>query len=236
MEISLNPTVMKFGGTSVEDASAFERVAEIVQSKAGARPIVVVSAMSRFTDALLCSVERASSGDAETATRELDAQFERHTEVARALLGQEARAEVWSAISAARREISELLRIISHHPVTRPPLQDDIVSYGERLSALLLAAVLSARGVSARYADARRCIITDDEYGNASPLHQETGAATRRELLPLIEELVVPVLGGTVIGLAIHVVIVVVVFVLGGRVVLFAIAVVVMIVIRAGRG
>jgi aspartate kinase len=196
MEISLRPTVMKFGGTSVEDAGAFERVAKIVQAKEGARPLVVVSAMSRFTDALLVSVERAANGDAGGATRTLDAQFERHTEVARTLLGQDARNEIWSAISAARRETSELLRIVSQHPVTRPPLQDEIVSYGERLSALLLAAVLSAQGLAAYYVDARRCIATDDEYGNASPLYEETETRTRRELLPLIEAGVVPVLGG----------------------------------------
>jgi aspartate kinase len=196
MEISVNPTIMKFGGTSVEDSSAFERVARIVRAKDGARPVVVVSAMSRFTDALLAGVERATVGDAETATRELNAQFERHSVVASSLLEQDARAEVWSAISAARRETSELLRIISQHPVTRPPLQDEIVSYGERLSALLLAAVLSAKGLAARYVDARRCIVTDDEYGNASPLYQETERRTRRELLPLIEASVIPVLGG----------------------------------------
>jgi aspartate kinase len=197
MEESLKPIVMKFGGTSVEDSAALERVAAIVESKREARPVVVVSAMSRFTDTLIQSVERAANGDAEGATRALDAQFERHTEVARTLLGQDERNEIWSLISAARRETSELLRIISQHPVTRPPLQDEIVSYGERLSAQLLAALLSThtRG-SARYVDARRCIVTDDRYGNASPIYEETEARTRLELLPLIEASVIPVLGG----------------------------------------
>lgn len=187
---------MKFGGTSVEDRAAFERVARIVESKGEVRAVVVVSAMSRFTDALLGSVELAAVGDAEEAARSLDAQFERHTEVARALLAQDALNETWSAISAARREIAELLRIIKQHPVTRPPLQDEIVSYGERLSAHLLASVLSARGLSARYVDARRCVMTDDEYGNASPLYEETVARTRRGILPLVEESVIPVMGG----------------------------------------
>ena len=196
MKASLKPTVMKFGGTSVEDAEAFARVSRIVQSKKEARPVVVVSAMSRFTDALLASVELAAAGEAEAATRGLDAQFERHMEVARTLLDADGRAEAWPVIERARRETSELLRIIERHPVTRPPLQDEIVSYGERLSARLLASVLSAQGLSARYVDARRLIATDDEYGNASPLFEETEARTRTELLPVIEESVVPVLGG----------------------------------------
>lgn len=198
MEISDRPTVMKFGGTSVEDAAAFERVAAIVESRREASPVVVVvSAMSRFTDALLESVERAASGDAAGATRSLDAQFERHTEVARKLSDRESRDAAWSAVETARRETSELLRIVAQHPVTRPPLQDEIVSYGERLSALLLASLLSSRAVArAQYVDARRCITTDDEYGNASPVYEETQARTRLELLPLIKSAVVPVLGG----------------------------------------
>lgn len=187
---------MKFGGTSVEDRSAFERVAGIIESKREAHAVVVVSAMSGFTDALLRSVELAAAGDADEATRTLDVQFERHTEVARALLAQDALNENRSAVSAARREIAELLRIIKQHPVTRPPLQDEIVSYGERLSAHLLASVISLRGLSARYVDARRCVVTDDEYGNASPLYEETERRTRAELLPLVEESIIPVMGG----------------------------------------
>ncbi|MDP9347813.1 MAG: lysine-sensitive aspartokinase 3, partial [Gemmatimonadota bacterium] len=46
-------TVLKFGGTSVEDAAAFERVASIVAARRDAAPVVVTSAMSRVTDALV---------------------------------------------------------------------------------------------------------------------------------------------------------------------------------------
>lgn len=180
----------------MEDAAAFERVAGIVKAKLGARPVVVVSAMSGFTDALLLSIERAAGGDAQGATSSLDAQFERHTEVARLLLDATARNEVWSAIERARRETSELLRIIAQHPVTRPPLQDEIVSYGEQLSALLLAAVLRARKLHARYVDARKCIVTDDEFGNAAPLYEETQTHTRSHLLPHLEASQIPVMGG----------------------------------------
>ncbi len=47
--------VMKFGGTSVEDAAAIERTAAIVRGRRdkGLSAIVVVSAMSKVTDTLL---------------------------------------------------------------------------------------------------------------------------------------------------------------------------------------
>ena len=49
------PVVMKFGGTSVADAAAFENVARIVSAERAAFPVVVVSAMSGVTDALLAA-------------------------------------------------------------------------------------------------------------------------------------------------------------------------------------
>ncbi|HEY9405536.1 MAG TPA: hypothetical protein VIQ24_22995, partial [Pyrinomonadaceae bacterium] len=61
------PTVMKFGGTSVEDARAFARVAGIVRARRAESPVVVVSAMSRVTDALLASIETAAVVDADGA-------------------------------------------------------------------------------------------------------------------------------------------------------------------------
>jgi aspartate kinase len=188
---------MKFGGTSVKDAHAFERVAKIVRAQAReARAVVVVSAMSGFTDALLASVETAAGGDAVGALRILDEGFARHVEVAHRLLAAEASALIESGVENARREIAELLRIIAAHPVTRPPLQDEIVSYGERLSALLLASTLNANSLPARYVDARLCIATDDEYGCAQPLFEETERRTRARLEPLIEALEIPVIGG----------------------------------------
>ena len=47
------PLVLKFGGTSVDDRDALERLAEIVRSRLAAQPVVVVSAMRGVTDALL---------------------------------------------------------------------------------------------------------------------------------------------------------------------------------------
>ncbi len=196
MTVDYKPTVMKFGGTSVEDARAFERVAGIVKAKRDAQPVVVVSAMSRFTDALLESVERAATGDAQEATSGLDTQFDRHMEVARELAGAKALTGFWSVIEQARREMANLLRIVAQHPVTRPPLEAEIVSYGEQLSAQLLVVVLAARRIPAQYVDARECIVTDDEYGNAAPLDEETEGRTRAQLLPIIKAGKIPVLGG----------------------------------------
>jgi aspartate kinase len=187
---------MKFGGTSVEDAQAFARVARIVGARRKERPVVVVSAMSRVTDALLAGVEMAAAGDAEAARRSLEEHFERHLLVARTLPAG-ARDEFFVELASAERTLAELLKRVERAArELRPSLQDQIVSYGECLSARLLAAVLSERALPAAYVDARRCIITNEDHGCATPANEETYRHTRAELSPLLDAGRIPVLGG----------------------------------------
>lgn len=75
-------------------------------------------------------------------------------------------------------------------------LRDAIVSYGEQLSSRLLAEVLRSRGIAARQIDSRRLIVTDDEFGAAQPMIDETNELVRVELAPLIDAGEVPLMGG----------------------------------------
>ena len=172
--------VMKFGGTSVADAAALENVARIVASEHEAAPVVVVSAMSGVTDALLAATDIAS----------LQEVFERHRRVSRELLDDNK--AFTDRLSNAEQQIGELL----DGNVERKSRQDAVVSFGEILSSALLVEVLNQRGVAAQQVDARRCIITDEEHTSAAPLMDVTFARSRSELLPVIESGVVPVLGG----------------------------------------
>ncbi len=85
---NLRPTVMKFGGTSVQDAEAFRRVAEIVKGEKENSPVVVTSAMSKVTDALLNAFELAKRDEANKALESLESHFERHIEVAKQLISR----------------------------------------------------------------------------------------------------------------------------------------------------
>jgi aspartate kinase len=194
MKSFMQTTVMKFGGTSVEDRRAFERVAGIICAHRRARPVVVVSAMARITDALLTVASAAEKGD-HAAARQLDEHFDRHLAVAEHL-GADTRGELTAAIEDARREVTLLLEDIAAEGAVVPQLKDLVVSYGEQLSARLLAAVISERGLRACYVDARRCIVTDSGYGAAAALVAETIRNTRTELTPVLEAGEIPVLGG----------------------------------------
>lgn len=187
--------VMKFGGTSVEDGRAFARVARIVGAHCEEPLIVVVSAMSRVTDALLKSVDTAAAGDPEQALRSLETHFERHALIALTLpVG--ARDEFYIELENARRELAALLQEVARAGQSRPPLQDAVVAHGECLTAKLLAAVLGERRLPAMYIDARRCIITNEDFGCATPLNDETSRHTQAELSPLLAAGKIPVLGG----------------------------------------
>lgn len=191
------PTIMKFGGTSVEDARAFERLVKVVDTAytlRRTRPVVVVSAMSGMTNTLLASVALATDGDLDGAMRLLEPQWERHLIVARTLAMERGAFEI--TLNTAKREIADLLRATAADTMPRPLLQDLIVSYGERLSAALLGAVLRKASLPAQHVDARRCVITNEEHGRAEPLTAETTLRTRSELEPLIAEEKIPVLGG----------------------------------------
>lgn len=177
--------VMKFGGTSVADAAAFEKVARIVAAARDASPVVVVSAMSGVTDSLLAA----------TKIESLEETFNRHKTAAKELLHGGEAEKFEDVVNSAANRIANLLQATqteSNHKA----IQDAVVSFGETLSSTLLAAVLNQRGVAAQPVDARRCIITNEEYTCAAPLISETFAGCQNELRPLLEDNVVPVLGG----------------------------------------
>ena len=187
---------MKFGGTSVEDDGAFARVAEIVCSRIKSRPVVVVSAMSKMTDALLTAFETARQGDSGTAFKLLEPYLERHQKVAESLLNSERKEIFAKELAQSREELAELLERTARRSLPVQLLKDVVVSYGEQLSSFLLTLVCQSKGANARHKDARRLIITDDEHGAASPLFDETNTLIQLELTPLINNGEIPILGG----------------------------------------
>lgn len=192
---------MKFGGTSVEGATAFKNAAGIIFDRQPLRPVVVVSAMAGFTDALIASVQQALAGQAAAGADWLGKHFDRHLRVVDALLRSEA-PRMRQLIEQSATEIKELLKTTAAEMggtearKRRKFYEDAVVSYGERLSAALLAAVLIENQVVCTDVDARRCIITDDEHGCATPLMTETVSRARTQLEPLIASGCTPVLGG----------------------------------------
>lgn len=187
--------ILKFGGTSVSDAAAFERAAEIVRANGASPVVVIVSAMSGVTDALIESLVTAANQGSTAALNIVDEHFVRHLHVAQTI-DAEALTKCRTLIESTRNEIVRLLNVVAERGLADVLTQDAIASQGERLCASLFTMILEHRGISSRYVDSRKCIITDDQHGNANPLLDEVSLRTNAELTPLLEQGLAPVLGG----------------------------------------
>jgi aspartate kinase len=195
--------VMKFGGTSVQDLSAISQACEIVANKLDRSPVVVVSAMARVTDSLLRVAHTAQARRFDEAASLINDLSERHLAVARELLSQPAPdSEDYRLESVERRirdyfaELENLARSVATLGELTGRSQDAIVSFGERLSSVIIAAALNARAIGAEVVDSRQFVITDDRFTNAAPDMRQTENLTREALLPLLERGRVPVAQG----------------------------------------
>lgn len=188
--------VLKFGGTSVGDAAAIERAADIVRGRMPGRPLVVVSAMAGATNSLLAIAEQAAKGHLIGALSAVEALRERHLGAVAALVPDAAAADLASDLSAAFDDLARLAEALSVLGHSTPRSMDTIAAQGEMLSSQLVVAAFRARGIPAAHVDARQVVLTDDRFMKAEPQPQAIADASRAHLLPLLREGQVPVMGG----------------------------------------
>ncbi|HXF39622.1 MAG TPA: aspartate kinase, partial [Blastocatellia bacterium] len=188
--------VMKFGGTSVEDAPSIERVAEIIRERLHLKPVVVVSAMGKATSKLLQAAEASAAGDSRTTLGIVADLKTRHTSEARRLVTKSEGREVFTLIEKHFDELKKLLEGLAILGEVPPRGLDKILAYGELLSSAVLADALAERGIQARLLDARELIKTDDRFGSASPIESLTTERIIESVLPVVESGAVPVIQG----------------------------------------
>jgi aspartate kinase len=191
--------VVKFGGTSVGDAAAIQRTAEIVRSKLPRDPIVVVSALGGATNALLAVGEQSAKGHLIGALRGVETLRDRHLRECEALLGDsEESAEIAGELSAMFDELAHLAEALSTLGHVTPRSLDAIAAHGEQLSANLVAAYFRKVGIDAEYVDPRTVMTTDDKFMEAEPQTDAIAQHAREILQPMVQQGRVPVMGGFV--------------------------------------
>lgn len=188
--------VMKFGGTSVESASAMERVANIVKARLDRQPVVVVSAMGKTTNRLLAIAEKAHSGDRDEAARLLEELASYTLQEARPVCREEDWAELAGFIEAHFQELSAFLDELAGIGEFPPQYVDLVSSYGERLSSRIVASAFRFFGMDGEHIDAREVIVTDRRHTQAAPLYSRTYAKLDERVRPLAEAGKVVVMGG----------------------------------------
>jgi len=189
--------VMKFGGTSVGSAERMRVAAGIAADPGLGRPVaIVVSAMSKITDLLLDTLRRAEAGDSAGLEANIEKLRERHLNTCAELLPAQRREAAEAGITWLIGEFERIaggMLMLNEMP---PRSVDEAVAIGERLSALLIAEYLNARGTPAEAVNAADIVVTDAIFGNASPLMEPTRQKARARLLPMLERGVLPVVTG----------------------------------------
>ncbi len=187
--------VMKFGGTSVANAEAMRRVAEIVGGRVDRRPLVVSSATAKTTDELVTLAHTAAQRDREKVDALIDWLMEKHLAIV-SDLGLSADVGLVARVRAVAGELGRITSGIWGHAEADRERIDDCLSWGEYLSCNILAAYLESCGLHGEWVDARKVFVTDSRFGRARPLVEESGKQARDLIFPLVEAGKVPVMQG----------------------------------------
>jgi aspartate kinase len=196
-EVRVSMIVMKFGGSSLKDAAAIERVSSIVASRLPRHPVVVVSAMGDTTDTLLSILAAVERGDA-AAARRIAAELAVAYRSARVAVGA---GESRCGAERLERELTALDRYVDGMLALGEVSlrsRDAVLAFGELATAGLFADALSARGIDAAALDPRDVIATDSRHGAATPDEPLVSERAPRLVGPLLAAGVVPVIGGFV--------------------------------------
>lgn len=189
--------VMKFGGTSVGSPERMQGVADILEEHSKhAELVVVVSAMGGATNMLIRAATQASLGLEEPWKGSRQELARRHREVADQTLSAAEQATILPRLAEQVKHFEDLCSGFTLLREITPRGMDTLSSLGEVMSATLMSAILRSRRVKAETVDAVECIVTDDNFGNASPLFDETVLKARKRIEPLLERSVIPVVTG----------------------------------------
>jgi aspartokinase/homoserine dehydrogenase 1 len=190
---------MKFGGTSVGSGEAIAQVAAIVETayREQHRVLVVCSAMGGVTDKLIEGARTADKGDSARYPSIANELRAKHATAIRTLLTSDVeRIAIHDEIDALIDEFETLCYGIYVLRDASPKAMDKVSSLGERMSVPIISAAIRQCGVPSCTLSASHLVVTDDQYQNAGVIFDETEATVRRELLPLLDKRIVPVVTG----------------------------------------
>ena len=190
--------VMKFGGTSVGDASCIRRVTEIIRAASReSEVVVVVSAMSGVTNKLVAAASYAEAAD-EKAASSIFAELRRQHSAAASELIRSAteRSRIEGEMEALFQAGDRLCQGTMLLGELSPRTRDAISSLGERLSVLLVAAALNQFDVPSEAIEATELIVTDACHGAADPCMEATQQRCEARLRPVLQRGVIPVVTG----------------------------------------
>ncbi|MDZ4661039.1 MAG: lysine-sensitive aspartokinase 3 [Pseudomonadota bacterium] len=180
-------TVLKFGGTSVQDAKAIADLVEIVQSRPGQK-LVVVSALAQVTDSLIKVSKFCEDAEVQQAQHLVMDLYERHKNVARKLSLTEPKLKLLEELFLGLGTMVSGLCTIGEVS-TRS--RDQLIAVGELASSYLVHGALIANKIPATWADAREYISTNSDFNFATVNFEVTQKQIRERLKTQLESQIV---------------------------------------------
>ncbi len=190
------PAVVKFGGSVLRSVTGFRNMVEIVgqllTSADRERPsqlLVVVSAFASTTRDLEKAARIAQTSDLQSALHTVDSLIDLHNGFAAQLLSTpESRVAIEELIVATGADVKSLLQGIAITRQLTERTLDRVIAHGELLALHIARHVIAESGIDAAWTDARRLVVTNEDFGAAIPLIEKTRIHVAATLLPLLHE------------------------------------------------
>ncbi|MHA1191678.1 MAG: aspartate kinase [Promethearchaeota archaeon] len=179
--------ILKFGGSCLKDGESFKQTATIIKKYLKKSKLVIVtSAINGITNQLMEFYKKSNDLDIK-GDLILDQIYERHSKIISEIVPEisEYYENTMEFLKQIMRELNNLGHVIN---LLRPSknLQDLIVSYGEKLSTFLLCTYLNSLGFKSKFISSDEIIQTDDNFGNAFPLLDDTEELVNERIKPLL--------------------------------------------------
>ncbi|MFQ5761966.1 MAG: aspartate kinase [Candidatus Bathyarchaeia archaeon] len=194
--------VVKFGGTCLAGADRIRLVANVIKKavKSGDRIVAVVSAAGDTTDRLVQACDDALKGDPSRVGKSAIELGRRHfTLASKTIANRTVRRETIETLKRVEIELRNALTGVAYLGELTPRVRDHILSFGERMSAPIVTGTLRSLGIRSSWLTGGEAgIVTDSNFGDASPLMNLTSFQVSSKLNAMLEEGETPVVTGFV--------------------------------------
>jgi bifunctional aspartokinase / homoserine dehydrogenase 1 len=159
--------VLKFGGTSMANATNIKKVVEIIKNNSNNKTIVVVSALSGITDTLIQMGVDASIGNSNYTTILNHLQQQHITAINDLIANNEQNTNATNAIKEEFAQLESICEGVFKLQELSARTKDKIVSFGELLSSKIITSYIQSLNINVHWIDSRIVIKTNDNFGNA---------------------------------------------------------------------
>ena len=180
--------VMKFGGSCLQNRDSYLQITNIVKKyMKSTRLLIVVSAIKGITNKLIEFYEKSCSEE-NNCDPLIEEIYNMHIQLVDGIIDK-VRIEYTETVEFIQSNIEELKQLGRLIRLIRPSadIYDLVVSYGEKLSNFLLSKYLISNGFKSNHIFSDKIIITDDNFGRALPLLEETEVLVKEKLYPLLK-------------------------------------------------